>query len=346
MTNSLAHADLDVAVLSTNPDFILEPDSFSSDNDSTFGSDSDASSNARSASITSSVLNYEYSNGRRYHGYRKGSYVLPNDEKEQDRLDLLHHVFLLILGGKLTRCPIPKDHHIQRVLDVGTGTGLWAIDFADEHPSAQVIGIDLSPIQPAWVPPNVKFYVDDVENEWVYGVDEAFDFIHARSMGGSIKDWGKFLEQAFKHMKSGGWIQLAEFEALVTSDDESKENIPYVDRFQRKCCEAAEVFGKKIDEVGGHKQRLIDAGFVDVKDEAIKIPIGPWPKGKHLKEIGRYFLEHMVMGIEAYTLGFMGKVLGWSKEECQVLIAKANEELRDRKNHTYVRVHFVYGQKP
>jgi hypothetical protein len=31
------------------------------------------------------------------------------------------------------------------------GTGIWAIDFADEFPDATVIGCDLSPIQPQWV---------------------------------------------------------------------------------------------------------------------------------------------------------------------------------------------------
>lgn len=40
-------------------------------------------------------------------------------------------------------------------LDIGTGTGIWAIDFADEHPETTVIGTDLSPIQPDSV------YVDD-----------------------------------------------------------------------------------------------------------------------------------------------------------------------------------------
>lgn len=29
-------------------------------------------------------------------------------------------------------------------------------DFADEHPGAEVIGTDISPIQPKWVPPNLK----------------------------------------------------------------------------------------------------------------------------------------------------------------------------------------------
>ena len=32
------------------------------------------------ASLTSSVLEYEFENGRRYHAYKAGSYLLPIDE--------------------------------------------------------------------------------------------------------------------------------------------------------------------------------------------------------------------------------------------------------------------------
>lgn len=44
-------------------------------------------------------------------------------------MDIAHHIFLLLLKGDLHFAPIPKD--TQRVLDLGTGTGLWAIDFAE-----------------------------------------------------------------------------------------------------------------------------------------------------------------------------------------------------------------------
>ena len=41
--------------------------------------------------------------------------------------DLQHHLYNLTLDGKLFLAPIKKD--AQSVLDVGTGTGLWAIEF-------------------------------------------------------------------------------------------------------------------------------------------------------------------------------------------------------------------------
>ncbi len=39
-----------------------------------------------------------------------------------------HHLFTLLAGGKIYEAPIVDP---KRVLDVGTGTGIWAIDFAE-----------------------------------------------------------------------------------------------------------------------------------------------------------------------------------------------------------------------
>ncbi|RDW84633.1 methyltransferase [Coleophoma cylindrospora] len=297
-----------------------------------------------SESITSSVVDYEYQNGRRYCGYRRGAYPLPNDEEEQDRLDLLHHIFRLALHGSLVSAPIGPTP--QRVLDVGTGTGIWAMEFSDEFPSAQVIGTDISPIQPSWVPPNTKFYIDDAESEWVYRPDEAFDYIHCRGMGGSIKDWDKLCAQCYTHVKPGGWVEFQEPEAWFRSDDNTKDRVPFVNQWQTLCNDAAKQFGKEIDLAPTHKQRMIDAGFVDVREQIVKIPLGPWTKDPHFKELGWYQLLHATLGIEPYALAFICNILGWSEDECRVLVAKTLEELRNRQNHLYVRFYFLSGSRP
>ena len=125
-----------------NPPAVLEVDDDPA-SDETYDTDNDS---AITASVTSSIRAYRQENGRTYHAYKEGSYMFPNDELENDRLDFQHAIFLRTLGGKLHLAPIPGD--VQNVLDIGTGTGIWAIDFADEYPSARVVGTDLSPIQP------------------------------------------------------------------------------------------------------------------------------------------------------------------------------------------------------
>ena len=52
--------------------------------------------------------------------------MYPNDEKEMDRLDIMHKLTEVTLGGKLNLAPIMKSP--QRILDVGTGTGIWAME--------------------------------------------------------------------------------------------------------------------------------------------------------------------------------------------------------------------------
>lgn len=74
---------------------------------------------------------------------------------------------------------------------------LTRLPVGDEYHGAEVIGIDLSPIQPSWVPPNVRFTVDDAEADWLYGAD-TFDYVHARFMSMAIRDWPQLLGKAYE----------------------------------------------------------------------------------------------------------------------------------------------------
>ncbi|KAJ5157639.1 uncharacterized protein N7482_008739 [Penicillium canariense] len=318
-------------------------DSTNDDGSSIFDDDySDTSS--YTTSLLSDVKNYAYENGRRYHSYREGHYVLPNDEQEQDRQDLLHHVRNLVLNGALFRAPLDKN--LQRVLDIGTGTGIWAIDFADSYPSAEVIGTDLSPIQPSWVPSNLQFLVDDAESPWLFSTSRPFDFIHARDLGGAIADWPRLLRQGYEHLKPGGWIELQEFEVALKSDDNTLRLAPTLCEYLGRLHEASEAFHRPMNTAEGHRQRLLEAGFEEVRDEVYKVPSNAWSGDPVQKQIGRYNLCSLLMAVEAYSLALFTRVLGWSNNDTQVFLAGVRRDLRNPHVHTYCHLHVVYGRKP
>lgn len=146
-------------------------------------------------SVRSSVYDFKYENGRRYHAFREGTYFFPNDEPEQERMEIQARAMRLASGSLLHHCPVRNP---QKIIDMGTGTGIWAIEAGDTYPSAEVFGCDLSPIQPDWVPPNVKFLVDDIEDSWTWP-DNHFDLIFSRLLvSGSIIDKKKYFTQAFR----------------------------------------------------------------------------------------------------------------------------------------------------
>lgn len=81
-------------------------------------------------------------------------------------------------------------------------------------------------------------------------------------------------------------------------------------------------------------------------DIGLQLPCGIWPEHPKLKELGRYQLEQACEALEAYCMASFTRIRGWSKEECQILVANAKKELRNPENHLYSKVHFVYGREP
>ncbi|RPA77154.1 S-adenosyl-L-methionine-dependent methyltransferase [Ascobolus immersus RN42] len=294
-------------------------------------------------SITSSVLNYKYENGRRYHSYREGEYWGPNDEKQLNQLDLAHHLYYLTLSGELYLAPIGNNP--QRILDVGTGTGIWAIDMAYRFPSATVIGNDLSPTQPNYVPPNLYFEVDDVEAEWIHRPN-SFDFIHVRGLYGCVRDWPKFYDEAYRALRPGGYIEQVEMSVVLESDDNSLPEDGIFKLWGKVSVDAGETFGKTLRICDLMKGYIEDAGFEGVTQRVYKWPIGPWAKGTKMKEIGAWNRMQWEEGIEGWAIMLLTKVLGWSFTEVQAYLGRMRQAMNDPKQHAYHRLKVVYGRKP
>ncbi|KEZ41752.1 hypothetical protein SAPIO_CDS6727 [Scedosporium apiospermum] len=294
-------------------------------------------------SLRSSILDFKWENGRRYHAYQDGAYWGPNDERQQDAEDLMHEMYRIVLDNKLYVTPIGDN--IQRVLDVGCGTGAWAIDFADENPASEVIGVDLSPIQPSFIPPNCKFEVDNVTKDWTFP-ENHFDFIHIRYMTGCIPDWVGFYKKIMRHLKPGGWIEHVELSSVARSDDNTLRPGGPLVRWAEIFRQFGEHTGKtfSISETG--RELIREAEFKNIHERTLKIPIGTWPKDPILKKWGLWNRQFLLQGLEGFSIRGLTDLLGWTFEEAQLYLVDARSEITDPRVHSYIEMMVVGGQKP
>jgi SAM-dependent methyltransferase len=250
-----------------------------------------------------------------------------------DRNDFQHCKFTLLMENQLHLAPI--NPHPQRILDLGTGSGIWAIDMAEKYVSASVIGVDTAAVQPNMVPPNLQFEIDDVESDWLWPKN-SFDFIHARELILAIRDWPRLVRQAFDHLKPGGYLELGGSVPLFASDDGTlPPNTAYA--------EVAQMYFDMGDRVGisgkepfRWKEYLISAGFTDVVEKILKIHTNPWPKDERMKRIGAFELLHFRDGIANIFARGYTQILGGDPAYFEVVMANARKEVLNRKMHSYV----------
>lgn len=316
----------------------LQASSYEDDPDSALGEEV----GSYTTSLATSITDYKIENNRRYHAYKEGSYPYPNDEKESDRLDIMHKLTEVSLGGKLNLATVPSNP--QRILDIGTGTGIWAMEMGDKYPNAEILGNDLSAIQPRWVPPNVRFEIDDVEAEWTYY--QKFDYIHCRFMGNAIKDWPRLVRQCFEHTKPGGWVECIDLDLGWRSPDDSLTPDLASKHFNTVFLKASREAGLEPCPGPLLEGWLKDAGFTHVAVESRVWPVGTWPADKHLKEVGAWNYLQIMEGLEAFTYALFTRVLGYTRQEVDVVCAKIRKEMKDPKMHAYFYMYVAYGKKP
>lgn len=341
---------------------------------------------------------------------------MPNDETEQERLDLYHHIFLSLLSGKLHTAPLDNP---QKVLDVGTGTGLWAIDFAEwgflltftsdclfwifvwrgslsiksrrtncfytcsEYPAAEVIGTDISPIQPSWwvlcqfsSDPPIRWdytrlvilisyeigsrQMSDLKLKiWkkhghmqiipltIYTCDPCVDpfKIGIKFLGShmsSIKPpvpqpqwelYPKHIEYwmiqltchvpwKYRKLRPGAYIEFQDYGCQIYLHDGTHlegihDKYPMATYFHYTVG-AAEKQGRPLLIAPTMKARMEKAGFVDCVAQRAIWPVGPWPKDKRLKEIGKWALMGALDSLFPFGVHLLTRE-GWTVEQVKEL---------------------------
>ncbi|RAK73038.1 class I SAM-dependent methyltransferase [Aspergillus fijiensis CBS 313.89] len=302
-------------------------------------------------SLTASVTDYPMEHGRRYHKYHEGSYLYPNDEQELDRMDMQHHMLRLVNHGRLYFAPVQRP---KRILDIGTGSGIWAIEIASDFPEAEITGTDLSPVQPLEVPENVHFLVDDAtEEDWLWDPDH-FDFIHTGHLIGSLPSYKDLLKKAHKHLKPGGYVECHEFDSRLKCDDGTmppEDPDKFSDYALQDLMDLHYRSGQVSDpprqfRVAHRLARWMrEVGFEDVQEHRSMVPVNPWSSDPHLMKIGTWSETNLLEAVAGWSYKPL-TILGWSKPEIEVFLVDVRKSIQNRNVHAYYEFYAVTGRKP
>ncbi len=198
-------------------------------------------------------------------------YVLPADDQEINRLDFQHYMLRHTLRGNYA-APINNP---QSILDVGSGTGRWAMEMAGLFPHANVYGVDITPTSTesapgAVIPENYAFTPGNIL-EGLKFPDGTFDFVHMRLLLFAIPEarWPDVVRELARVTRPGGWIELVE-------TGPQQKGGPAMDKIVEWVTEASlkrgvnPMLGPRIGDF------LKTAGMTNVVARAIALPVGAY----------------------------------------------------------------------
>ncbi|KAG8937132.1 hypothetical protein FRC00_007171 [Tulasnella sp. 408] len=261
--------------------------------------------------------------------------------------DGLHQMHLLSLGGLYPASDLVeralinrKDGSTPHVLDVGTGSGIWAREVAQKFPKVQVVGIDLNPVPiMTETPSNCSFEVRDATSvESLKGLGQVvkFDVIHIRALDNGIHDYKQVIDNASEVLRPGGVLLLAS--VGMYAYDEEKKLLPSTASEGRKPSALGCLFSALLNK--DERRMLSGLGRIGSMETR-----GPWMEDGERSEqaIGALTREN--------TLGIMDiseKMLiqaGYEPELVKEWVAGSRREIKAQEPRVYKLFRYAWATR-
>lgn len=151
---------------------------------------------------------------------KKSTYILDSESTaEMARLARQDRLITQGMGGLF---PERDDiAGIERILDIGCGPGGWALEVAFNHPSVQVVGIDISQIMIQYAQThaalqgleNASFRVMNALQPLDFP-DESFDLVNGRDFALWMPPgaWSGFIRECLRILRPGGVLRITDYE--------------------------------------------------------------------------------------------------------------------------------------
>lgn len=276
--------------------------------------------------------------GRRH--LANATYPLPKDMGEVNRLDFQHYLLRTGIGGNFI-APVQQP---RAILDVGSGSGRWAMEVAALFPTARVTGVDIAPsaVDDAQVlghgldarPANYTFVTGNVL-EGLPFPDASFDFVHQRLLITAIPQgrWADVIAELRRVTQPGGWIELAEC-GVPERGGSGYMGLwgSWIEFLQ----------ARGVDFTLGHTvgQMLTQGGLAQVTQRQLNFPMGDWGG-----RIGRASATDCLAVGKALRAGVIASGVV-SETSYDQLYAQAEREFATRRGSGALPFYLACGQRP
>ncbi|CAG8561623.1 11777_t:CDS:2, partial [Acaulospora colombiana] len=185
------------------------------------------------------------------------NYFLRDSEDEFDRLQRVHFFSKHFFDGKNLSAPCTKVLEDGcMVLDIGCGSGAWALDCATEFQKSTFVGVDISPMFPMTIKPYNTMFIQVNALEGLPFESNTFEIVHLGNMGFCFTEeqWTQIVNhfqqqipEVIRVIKPDGWIEVCELSLRMQDTgpcmtqilaatrsylDELKINIDFIERMK------------------------------------------------------------------------------------------------------------------
>ncbi|KAG8962342.1 hypothetical protein FRC03_004319 [Tulasnella sp. 419] len=323
----------------------------------------------RSPSPSGSVLSFSSANaqdlirefGGRLVSSQNETYMMPvvQDTEEHERLEYQHRALTLTLDSlyaapDLVRAAMmPSQSYTPAAVDLGTGSGQWAVEFAREFPHASVVGIDIAPPAPKGpVPPNCRFEVDDV-NLPLDHYTKCFNVCHMRAIDHGVYDYRGLLYRVAQILRTNGVLLVVVGDLRLYQHDRTPFPVDVKEGDPGWCATQALFWGNHNNALTrgeATSARYKNAEWMSkcpyynsVGYEDVYIPLGPWMTGLDARCT---YIAQLMQANAKRILGAFRPVLianGHDLATIDRLISMGQKELTEMRPRMYARWRWVWG---
>ncbi|KAJ8454787.1 hypothetical protein ONZ51_g12826 [Trametes cubensis] len=258
-------------------------------------------------------LYFELRNGRLWS--LSSTYPLPVDMPEQTRQR--EHCALLRIAGpndtdcfmELERCLASSLREPVRALDMGTGCGEWVVNMAVALPEVHFYGIDIVPIFTRCALPNVRFELQDL-NDDLYYPDQHMDVVRAHDVSLGVERFPNLISEAARILKYGGVLSICEWQRCIHINDGSDIAIraPKACAFLMALTQHLHVNYGISPVVSSVKVAIEQEPNLAALHHEFSIPIGDWPVDAFMRSVGTRYRQVLV-GYAIAMIPFLTRVL-------------------------------------